>query len=274
MASHPPPPPKSMPPGLFAQFGTTKDAAWRLATAHLDLAKTEAAAIGGKLAILVGLAFLALVLLFIAVILLVVGTSLFLADWLLGSMGWGVLHGLLLFVALALASVFAAIGLSRRAIGMATLGGLAIGVVVALVLGLELSNRAFSAIGDGLASTFAIEAGVRPLVVGVALGAIVGLVLGIVLALRGGGMVVPIVLVILGASLGALAAVTFGLQVGVGIGITVGYVAWIALLVAAMASAGIDAEALKRRFYPSQTIDTSKETLEWLKTRLRRASGS
>ena len=41
-----------------------------------------------------------------------------------------------------------------------------------------------------------------------------------------------------------------------------------------MAAAGIDAETLKQRFYPSQTTDTSKETLEWPKTRLPRATGS
>ena len=173
----------------------------------------------------------------------------------------------------AIVCVFVAVGLPGRVIGLATLGGLAIGIVVAVILGLELSNRAYAAIGDALASTFAIEAGVRPLVVGVALGALVGLILGIGLGLRVGGWVMPVALVVLGAILGALSAVTYGLHVGIALGITVGYISWIALLAAVMASAGIDAEALKQRFYPSQTIDTSKETLEWLKTRLPRASG-
>ncbi len=44
-------------------------------------------------------------------------------------MGWGVLHGLLLFTGLAMACLFAAVGLSGRAIGLATLGGLLIGVL-------------------------------------------------------------------------------------------------------------------------------------------------
>jgi hypothetical protein len=274
MAAQPPPPPKSTPPGLLAQIGMTRDAAWQLAMAHVELAKAEAAAIGGKLALLIGLIILALALLFMAIILVVVGVSLFLGAWLLGSMGWGVLHGMLLFTGLAVVCVFAAVGLPGRAIGLATLGGLLIGIVVAVLLGFELPNRAYAAIGDSLASTFAIEAGVRPLVVGVVLGALVGLVLGIGLGLRIGGWVMPVALVILGATLGALSAVTYGLQVGVALGITVGYIAWIALLVAAMAAAGIDAESLKQRFYPSQTIDTSKETLEWLKTRLPRGTGS
>ena len=36
---------------------------------------------------------------------LVVGGSLFLAEWLLGSIGWGVLHGVLLFISIAIACV-------------------------------------------------------------------------------------------------------------------------------------------------------------------------
>src|SRR5215207_11192263 len=78
----------SRPPGLRSQFGMTRDAAWNLLMAHVDLAKAEAAAIGGQIAGVIGLVVLALALAFFAVVLLVVGTSLFLAHWLLGSMGW------------------------------------------------------------------------------------------------------------------------------------------------------------------------------------------
>ena len=41
-----------------------------------------------------------------------------------------------------------------------------------------------------------------------------------------------------------------------------------------VARTGIDVEALKRRFYPAQTIDTSKETLEWLQKRMPPGIGS
>jgi hypothetical protein len=252
----------------------TRDAAWNLIMAHVDLAKAEAAAIGGQIAGVIGLVVLALALAFFAVVLLVVGMSLFLAHWLLGSMGWGVLHGVLLFVGLAMACVFAVLGMSARTIALATLGGIVVAVIAGLVLGYELPNQLYAAIGDQIASALAIEAGVRPLVVGVAIGAIVGLVIGIVLAVRGAGWAVPILVVLIGAALGALSATTYGLQVGVALGITVGYVAWIAFLGLAMARQGIDPEEIKQRFYPTQTIDTSKETLEWLKTRLPRANGS
>ena len=36
----------------------------------------------------------------------------------------------------------------------------------------------------------------------------------------------------------------------------------------------LDVEALKRRFYQEQTIDTSKETLEWLQKRMPPGIGS
>ena len=35
-----------------------------------------------------------------------------------------------------------------------------------------------------------------------------------------------------------------------------------------MARTGIDQEALKARFYPVKTIETSKETLEWLQSKM------
>ena len=41
-----------------------------------------------------------------------------------------------------------------------------------------------------------------------------------------------------------------------------------------VARTGIDIEALKARFYPNQTIDTSKETLEWLQKRMPPGIGS
>ena len=41
-----------------------------------------------------------------------------------------------------------------------------------------------------------------------------------------------------------------------------------ALMGRSRASAGIDVEALKARFYPQTTIDTTKETIEWAKARI------
>jgi hypothetical protein len=74
--------------------------------------------------------------------------------------------------------------------------------------------------------------------------------------------------------LGALSAVDFGPQIGAGIGIALGYIVWIALMAVDVARSGIDVEDLKARFYPKQTIDTSKETLAWLQSKMPPGIGS
>jgi hypothetical protein len=77
-----------------------------------------------------------------------------------------------------------------------------------------------------------------------------------------------------GILIGALTSITYGPQVGVAIGITLGFVTFLAVLAMRVAGEGIDQEALKARFYPDITIDTSKETLEWLQRRMPPGTGS
>ncbi|MEX2183976.1 MAG: hypothetical protein WEC14_05975 [Chloroflexota bacterium] len=267
------PPP---PPGLRAQLGATRDAAKSLLMAHVDLARAEASAIGGKVARTAGLIGCAVAVVVLALLLVFIGMALFLAEWLLGSMGWGVLHGLLFAIAAAVTMVLAAVGVSAARIGRAFIGAVVIGVVVAVVLGLDAPNRLYAAIGSEVLP--GVESGVRPLVVGTFAGALTGLVIGALLALRltsGSARFAGLIgLAILGAAVGAFTAITFGPQVGIGIGIAVGYVAWAALLAADVARSGVDLEALKARFMPTQTIDTSKETLEWLRQRMPPGIGS
>ena len=247
-----------------------------LAMAHLELAKTEAAAIGGQIARAAGLIGLAVAIMIMAALLLVIGTALFTAEWLLGSMGWGIVHGVLLFTGIAVAAILLAIGVDgariRNSFALATV----IGLVVAGVLGLEALNRLYTVIGDNVLP--AIEPGVRPLLVGTLVGALLGVVAGIVLALRlatGAARVGGFVgLTILGALVGAFSAITFGPQVGIALGLSVGYVAWTVLMAADIARAGVDMEALKTRFMPTQTIETSKETLEWIRRRMPPGFGS
>jgi hypothetical protein len=248
----------------------------RLALAHLDLAKAEASRIKGevaKVAAFVGIAFAVGLL---AIILLFVGSSLFLADWLLGSMGWGVLHGFLLLTAIAVACGLAAVGTSGARIGRAFLVGVAVAVGVALLLTLALPNRLYTSIGDSALP--GIEPGVRPLVVGAAIWAVIGLVVGLVGALRtsGAGARFGALLggVVTGALVGAVTAVNTGPQVGIGIGIAVGYLTWIGVMGMDIARSGVDTDDLKARFLPTQTIETSKETLAWLQSKMPPGTGS
>ena len=220
---------------------------------------------------------MAVALVILAALLAVIGTSLFLGEWLLGSIGWGVLEGVLAFVAIALAAVLLALAVSPRRIAGALAVSIVIGIVIAILLGLELPNQAYAAIGKAVG--FALDPGVMPLVVGVIVWALIGLVAGIVVAFRmdaarGGRFVAIAGLIVTGVVIGAFSSITFGRQVGLALGITAGYVAWIALMGVDVARTGIDPEVLKARFYPGETIETSKETLEWLQKRMPPGIGS
>ena len=244
--------------------------------AHLDLARAEASRIKGEVARVAAFVGIAVAVTLLAVILLFVGSSLFLADWLLGSMGWGVLHGVLLLTAIAVACGLAAVGVSGARIGRAFLVGVLVAVAVGVLLTLALPNRLYTSIGD--AALPGIEPGVRPLVVGAAIFAVLGLIGGVVAALRaeGAGARLGALLggIALGAFIGAVTAVSTGPQVGIGIGIAVGYLTWIGLMAMDIAGTGIDTDDLKARFLPTQTIETSKETLAWLQTKMPPGTGS
>ncbi len=248
-----------------------------LVIAHIELGKAEAAAIAGQVGRVAALGALALVLVIFAVFLLVIGVSLGLGEWIFGSMGWGVVHGVEAFLSIAMAAVLAAIGVSGRRIGRTLLVAIVVGLIVGIGLGLDVPNRIYSAIGD--ASGMAVDPGIRPLVIGMLIGGLLGLVAGVVIALGmdgpGGGRFVALAgLTVLGVAVGAFTAITFGPQVGAALGVTVGYLTWMALMGADVARTGIDVEALKNRFYPVQTIETSKETLEWLQKRMPPGIGS
>jgi hypothetical protein len=267
---------RSSSPGLFASVRSTRDAGMRLAQAHIDLAKAEFAAIQGEVARVAALVGVAIAVVLLAVILAVVGTSLFLGEWLLGSIGWGVLHGILLFVAIALACALAALGISAGRIGRAFLLGLVVAVVVGVGLALALPNRAYRTLGETMLPN--VEPGIRPLIVGVIVIGIIGLGIGVIGALRAretgfrGGWILGGA--IAGAAIGAISAIETGVQVGAAIGITSGYVVWILTMSVDIARTGVDADALKARFYPTQTIETSKETLAWLQSKMPPGIGS
>ena len=100
----------------------------------MDLAKAEAAAIAAEVKRVVLFAAIAIAVVILAGILAVIGTSLFLAEWLLGSLGWGVLHGVLLFIAIAIACGLAAVGVSGGRIARAFIVGVLFAVAVGLLM--------------------------------------------------------------------------------------------------------------------------------------------
>lgn len=161
----------------------------------MDLAKAEAGEIMGevkRVAILAAIAFGAL---FVVGFLVPIGLLLFLGDWLFGSIGWGVLHGFLFLVAIAVNAVLVALGVSAGRLGVAFL--IAVGVAVGVALGLGA------------------------------------------LGMEG--------------------------RVAAALGVTLGLISWPVAAGIAVARGGIDSGALKARFWPSETIETTKETIEWVR---------
>lgn len=326
-------------PGLREQIGSTRDSAKRLIDAHVELAKAEFEEIGDAIKRAAALAGVAIAALIVAGLLVTVGTPLFLGEWIFGSIGWGLLHGLLLLVAVSIAAGLAAVGTESSRIGRSFLIAALIGVVVGVVLGLNLTNRGWSAAGDALVPAVVGES--RPLVAAlVSLPVIGGLVIGLLSLLRsfggeavgldrpsvgarvsvglptaayvgwlvafayaynmgllmpdwrifaaaGAGIVVTEVVlvvigrwrpgfdlltgltigVVLGLVLAFLTAIAFGRRVGAAMGVTIGLMAWPALMAADFAARGVDVDALKERFIPQRTIDTTKETIEWARAR-------
>jgi hypothetical protein len=327
------PPP---PPGLRRQLGATRDAVIALVRAHIDLARAEASEIGGEVqsvAVAAGIAIGALIL---VAFLVPIGTTLFLGEWLFGSMGWGVLLGTEALVLLGTAAVLGSVGAGRvgRAIALAFLAGL----LVAILLGTNAPNRLYVAIAEQFGP--GIDPGWAALVAGLVSGVVIGGLLGLLAgarrgtrgdagaglvggailggvfgALIGGGvrlaenegsrpMIVGVLIVggvcalaglvvgargggglggaiagfltgfVLGGAVGAFSAITFTWHVAIAIGIALFLGLAIALMLADVASRGIDTEALKRRFYPQASIDMGKETVEWAKARMPRGPRS
>ena len=204
--------------------------------------------------------------------------SLFLGEWLLGSMGWGILHGVLLFAAIAMACVL----LGRRHVGRpdrpgAALVGVVVGVLVGIVLGLGLPEPG-STPPSATTSALAVEPGIRPLVVGLLVGGLIGLLAGILGRgpdERAGGRASPRspARPSLGVAFGAFTSITFGAQVGPASGSpsasSRGSRSW------PPTSRG--PASTSRRSRPASTpttIETSKETLEWLQKRMPPGIGS
>jgi hypothetical protein len=260
--------PREEPPGLRAQIGAVKNAVTRFVNAHIELARTELDLIKDEAARAAGLVGGAIALAILLAFFVPIGGMLFAGEWIFGSIGWGLLHGTLGLIAVAIALVLVA--LRAPGLGRDLLGAILLGLVIALVLGLELPNKLFTWIGE--TGALGIDPGTRPLVVGLGLVGAIGLLIGLIAGIRVGGPK-PIVSGIFaglfgGALIGAFLSVTFGLRVGFALGVTAFWVLFAVLMGLRVQRNGIDVEALKARFIPQVTIDTAKESLEWAKERV------
>ncbi len=128
-----------------------------------------------RLAAYVGIAVAAGI---VAGLLLSVGLPLFLGDWIFGSIGWGLLHGLLLLTAIIVSMVLLVVDIPASRIAAAYFAGVVIAIVVGIVLGLDLTNRLWQLAGDALLPLAAPDAralAAALVVLPVALGLLFGL---------------------------------------------------------------------------------------------------
>jgi hypothetical protein len=256
------------PDGIREQFSATIAAAIRVGRAHIGLAQAEFGEIaseGKRVAILAGIAF---GLLLFAGLLLPVGLTLFVGEWLFGSIGWGVLLGAELAIGGALVLVFAGLYVPAQRIAGRLLIALLAGIILAVLLALDLPHNAFTSLGASVVPS--IQPSPRPLVVGLAIGAlggaILGILVGLVRRLGGGGTVgAAIGLAILGLLIGAIVAIDYSPAVAIALGLALALALWPALVGIDTYRRGIDLDALKNRFYPRLTVETTKETIEWVR---------
>ena len=264
------PEPDSKRPGLREQLRRTRAAAMALATAHLELLKAELATIGAEIKGIAALVGGIVALLLFALSLLAIGGVLFLGEWLFGSIGWGVLHGLLLSIGGIVAMALLILDVPRMLVTRSLLWALASGTLVSVGLGLNLAREAAERAADYvLANVIAnLDPAWAPvLVAAVAVGVVLGIV-GVVVGARSagrralGGLFLGLLGgVLVGAFLGG---VTFEGRVGVAWGVVVGAVAWPVLMCVGAARSGIDPAARFGKLWPRETYETVLGTKAWL----------
>jgi len=257
-------------PGLREQMRRTRAAAMALATTHLELLKAELAGIGAEIKWIAALVGGIVALLLFALSLLAIGGVLFLGEWLFGSIGWGILHGLLLSIGGIVAMALLILDVPRILVTRSLLWALASGASVSVGLGLNLAREAATRGADFVIAN--VVANLDPawapaVVAGVAVGVVLGIV-GAVVGARGGGRGAAGGLVlglVVGTLVGAfLGGVTFEARVGVALGVTVGAVAWSALMGVGAARSGIDPAARFGKLWPRETYETALGTKAWL----------
>jgi hypothetical protein len=256
------------PPGIRDQIGATFRAGKRLLSAHVDLAKTEIGEIVGEVTRMVGLIGAAIGVVILAALLLGIGLILFLGEWLFGSIGWGVLLGFILLLDVAIVAVLMAFDVKGARLGGSLAVAAVLGIAVGIVMGLDLTHRGWTLLGDNLwpagdpnNRAVLLAAGISALVLGV---------LAFLSGIRGGigGAIGRLIAgAVLGAILGLITVISIPTQVGAAFGVLVALIAFPALAGWDLYRKGIDGEALKQKFIPQNTIDLTKETIEWVRAR-------
>lgn len=251
------------PIGLLDQFQRTRESFMGLLQAHIALLKAELNDILGEIKVLATQAGILLLFALLTSILLYVGGALFLGEWLFGSIGWGLAHGVLLGITIMVIMALAIVGARARTAVYSFLLSVLIVVGVAVLCGSNVAYDAIAQASGNLAQPFGAP-GVIALLGGIVLGA---LLFGILFAFVGGakGAIGGAVLgVFLGAIVGWLiAGAPWTWPPAVAFAIVIGLVAW-PILAVVVAYQSLDPAARFARLKPQQSIDAANETRAWM----------
>jgi hypothetical protein len=269
-------------PGIAEQFGRTRRAFMGLISSHRRLLSAELSEIMDEVKRAIVLVAVAAGLLVLAAIMLTLGTMLWLDEWVFGSIGWGVVHGSSFMIATAVVAVLVILPNSGPRLATAFGISLVAAVVVGVVFWLRLTNQAWGWVGDSFFGSLAwpdgsaISAFDRPVAVAVLVLAVICGVLGLLIGFLSGegaagrlGDAVGGLLV--GALVGGLLGGLLGVPMSWGIAVAVGLAIFLILLpvlalILVLPSA--DWDGLKKRLIPNQTIETTKETIEWVREQM------
>jgi len=250
-------------PGLGAQFGRTRAAFVGLFQAHLDLLKAELAEIVGQIKVMAAAAGCALVIALMTGTLLYVGGFLFAGEWLFGSIGWGLAHGVLFGIALIVVLVMAILGARGRSALASLFLALLATIGVALLCGSNAAGDTAASFARQLSSPFD-----SPGLVALLAGALIGAILFALLLIRVGGRSGFVAGLFLGALIGLpvgwlIAGAPWTWPPAVGFAITLGLILW-PILDVILAWPGLDPAERFKKLYPQQSIEAANETKAWL----------
>jgi hypothetical protein len=244
--------------------------------AHLALLRAELSLAGKQLGIIVGLGAAAVALLVLIGLLLYIGSWLFFGEWLFGSMGWGIIHGSLLNLAIiGLIGVNLAGG-SVRSYGWGFVIGLVTGVVVALILASNALPQGATTIAGEAQESIDLARNLLATLSGVVIGALVLAIVAALVAwrqrLRGSRLAgVTLAAAVAGAFIGAIVASSLWSYAGAAaIGVTIGLLTWMGVGGWLAYRHGFDPETRYADLVPRQSIASFETSRDFLKGQLKR----
>lgn len=257
-------------PGVGEAFTGVRESLKRLIETHVALLRAELSRAGRELGIIVGLALAAVVLATLLGVLLFVGTFLFLGEWLFGSMGWGLVHGTLVTLALITGIGLNLAGAWMGAYARGFLWGAAATIVLSLIFASNVLRTGAVTLARESEDAIALHPDLLPTLVGLVVGAVVFALLAAAAGWRLGSAsasVGPLVVagLVAGAIVGAiLGSVQFDNPGAVAISLVIGLLTWMAVSVALAAGRGFDVEGRYAPLVPRQTIAAFEETRDFV----------